>query len=51
MEVFLQGPIERDAELPMFGKGKEDVGKPRIVVLGSGWAAMSLMKSLRKETA
>jgi hypothetical protein len=28
--------------------GKPGVGKPRVVVLGSGWAAASFLKALPK---
>jgi hypothetical protein len=31
-----------------YGRGGKYTAKPRVVVLGSGWAAMSFIKSLSK---
>lgn len=37
--------------MPTLGKSSVNGGKPRIVVLGSGWAAMSYIKAIPKSVA
>jgi len=45
------GPKSAGDKLPMYQSQAEGSPKPKIVVLGSGWAAMSYIKSMRKSVA
>ena len=44
-----RGYVEGMQNAPVYyGRGGKYTAKPRVVVLGSGWAAMSFIKSLSK---
>jgi len=42
------GSMEEPENIPTYSTDQPNGGKPRIVVLGSGWAAMSFIKALPK---
>ncbi len=49
MDKALPAKIE---EAPMYhSENSRGTGKPRVVVLGSGWGAMSFLKSLPRNVA
>jgi len=45
------GSMNDPNSMPTLGKSSVNGGKPRIVVLGSGWAAMSYIKAIPKSVA
>ena len=47
MSLLQEEAKPQPAEMPVYtGRGGKYSSKPRVVVLGSGWGAMSFIKSL-----